>query len=243
MADRDKEGRPILFYRFANIKPDSSLCLLQDGFTALKCLFESLGEREDFLIRGIVHVMDISGMTPDYVKVIPMDDGIKILKNGEKCVATRFKGIHIVNVPFGLSYIANFLLKHCPQKIRERVKLYKNFDELDIVEKKSLPKEYGGTTPMRELMRKFWKIWETQTWNIFHLLEPLWDMMMEDRDIHMKYDDMHVDEKLYPKACFEGSTEMLKIPLNSEDLFEEAKRCNSDALFGVQGSFRKLEID
>lgn len=61
----------------------------------------------------------------------------------------------------------------------------------------------------------------------------------------MNYNKMQVAEKMYPKACFEGSVEMLKIPLNSMDLFERASHLNSDetSSSGVQGSFRKLEID
>lgn len=59
----------------------------------------------------------------------------------------------------------------------------------------------------------------------------------------MKYDEMRVNETMYPKACFDGSLEMLKVPLNSPDLFEKASRCSNETIYGVQGSFRKLEID
>jgi hypothetical protein len=54
---------------------------------------------------------------------------------------------------------------------------------------------------------------------------------------------MKVDESKYPKACFDGSVEMLKVPLNSPDLFEKARTCCDDTIYGIQGSFRKLEID
>lgn len=66
-------------------------------------------------------------------------------------------------------------------------------------------------------------------------------MIIKDRDLHMSYKDMDINENMYPKACMEGSLEMLKVPFNSENLFEEAKRC--EPFYGVQGSFRKLEID
>lgn len=69
--------------------------------------------------------------------------------------------------------------------------------------------------------------------------------MLKNRDISMKYPEMRVVEKMYPKACFEGSVEMLDIPLSSPDLFEKANHFNSleTNAYGVQGSFRKLEID
>lgn len=50
-----------------------------------------------------------------------------------------------------MKFIANFALKHMPDKLRERVKFYSTFDEVDVVEKKNLPKEYGGTVPLKEM--------------------------------------------------------------------------------------------
>lgn len=38
-----------------------------------------------------------------------------------------------------------------PEKLRERVKFYSNFDEIDVIEKKYLPKEYGGKVPLKEM--------------------------------------------------------------------------------------------
>lgn len=66
-------------------------------------------------------------------------------------------------------------------------------------------------------------------------------MLERDRPLRMTYYEMAVNENLYPKACLEGSLEMLKIPLSSDDLFEKASR--DESIYGVQGSFRKLEID
>jgi hypothetical protein len=68
-------------------------------------------------------------------------------------------------------------------------------------------------------------------------------MILEKSHLHLKYNEMKVNENLYPKACFDGSIEMLKVPLSSPDLFEKAIHCSNDSIYGVQGSFRKLEID
>lgn len=67
--------------------------------------------------------------------------------------------------------------------------------------------------------------------------------MMDKRPLHVEYQKMHVKKEMYPPACFEGSLDMLKIPLNSPDLFEKARSCSNDAVYGIHGSFRKLEID
>lgn len=66
---------------------------------------------------------------------------------------------------------------------------------------------------------------------------------MNNRETSLKYPTMRVVEKVYPAACFEGSVEMLKIPLSSPELLEKANRCTEEMATGVQGCFRKLEID
>lgn len=58
----------------------------------------------------------------------------------------------------------------------------------------------------------------------------------------MLYNETRVNEKMYPKAVLEGSVKSLKFLLNSSELYEKLKNQNilND---GLQGSFRKLEID
>lgn len=245
LPDRDKSGHPVVLWRLQNIKPSGSECLAQDILTGLKCLFETLGEIEEFHIRGVVYIIDLSGITASYMKIMPLEHVIKIGKNAEKCSTGRQKGVHIINVSPTVTYIANLFLSHAPEKARDRVKFYKSFKELTIVDKKSLPKEYGGTIPMAEMARKKKQSFTTRRFpNTFlNFSESLWDLVLKDRDLQMSYTKMQVDERMYPKACFEGSVAVLKVRLNSDNLFEEAKRCGNDAIFGVQGSFRKLEID
>lgn len=43
-------------------------------------------------------------------------------------------------------------MKHMPDKLRERVKFYKSTDEIDIIEKKNLPKEYGGDVSIDQML-------------------------------------------------------------------------------------------
>lgn len=132
---------------------------------------EGLNEVEEYLIRGMVYVMDVSGigewkkikwncisknynfayLGASYLKIVPFENVLKISKNSEKCLAGRHKGFHLVNVPAALGYFLNLAIKHSTDKIRERVKIYSSFDQLDFIGKKSLPKEYGGTIPMKEM--------------------------------------------------------------------------------------------
>lgn len=66
----------------------------------------------------------------------------------------RHKGFHIVNVHKSLSFISDFILSHMNEKLRKRTRMYSSFNEFKEIEKKFLPKEYGGKISMREMIGK-----------------------------------------------------------------------------------------
>lgn len=112
---------------------------MQDCLTALKFVMETVADVEEFHIRGMDYIFDVSGLTTAHLKIVPIDKILKILKNCEKVVTGRHKSFHVVNVPSALSYVIHLGIKHTQEKIRERVKIYNSFDQLDIVDKESLP--------------------------------------------------------------------------------------------------------
>lgn len=65
---------------------------MKDILTAIALLMESLGEVEEYLIRGMVYIIDVSGITTSYLKIAPIENAIKISKNSEKCCVGRHKG-------------------------------------------------------------------------------------------------------------------------------------------------------
>lgn len=64
--------------------------------------------------------------------------------------------------------------------------------------------------------------------------------LLDSHDEHMRYQEMTVNPECYPKAVLEGSVKSLKYLLNSPELYEKMKK---QEIYGLQGSFRKLEID
>lgn len=65
--------------------------------------------------------------------------------------------------------------------------------------------------------------------------------LLGKRDFHLRYNEMKVKLEMYPRPIVDGSVKSLKYLLNSPDLYEKIK--NQQNIYGVQGSFRKLEID
>lgn len=76
----------------------------------------------------------------------------------------------------------------------------------------------------------------------FHYLESLKKELFANRNFHMLLNSSQVNEEFYPKQVLDGSVKSLKYLLNSSELQNRLK--NQEILFdGLQGSFRKLEID
>ena len=59
----------------------------------------------------------------------------------------------------------------------------------------------------------------------------------------MSYSKMKLNLESYPKPVLEGSVKSLKYLLNSPELYEKFKSQDIYGFQGIQGSFRKLEID
>lgn len=68
--------------------------------------------------------------------------------------------------------------------------------------------------------------------------------LLEQRDFHKLCCDVRVNVDMYPKQVLDGSLKSLKYPLSSPELYEKFKsQPDIYGVQGVQGSFRKLEID
>jgi CRAL/TRIO domain len=60
LPDRDKYGRAVLLIRAKNIKPVGE-CILKDILTTIALVLEMVTEVEEFHIRGMVYIIDVSG--------------------------------------------------------------------------------------------------------------------------------------------------------------------------------------
>lgn len=201
--------------------PSEGPCLFQDMTTVTALAIEYLNEIEEFQARGVVYVIDCQYFNSSHLKLFPLDGIYKLVKNGEAMTAGRHKGFHFVNVHPIIAYPLRFAFDCGTAKWRDRFKIHKNFDTFDIVDRKYLPSEYGGEKSFMELAKEFEK------------------KLAQRSELFVSYNSMRVDETCYPKAVMDGEAEMLKTPFNSPE-FEKIK--NND-MFGVHGSFRKLEID
>jgi len=68
----------------------------------------------------------------------------------------RHKETHFMNIPSYANKVVEFAMTVLTDKLKNRVALHKNLDELKAkVDPKLLPKAYGGTMPLSEMIEIF----------------------------------------------------------------------------------------
>lgn len=105
--------------------------------------------------------------------------------------------------------------------MKNRVFLHRRVEDVTtVIDKSLLPAEYGGETPMKDMIKAFRLELEAK------------------RDLLLKHDEMMVDLESYPRSVREGSVRSLR-----KTIEEESDKFSDKDFFGTRGSFRKLEID
>ncbi|KAG5670107.1 hypothetical protein PVAND_000390 [Polypedilum vanderplanki] len=221
LPQRDFMGRKIIFYRPGVADPKSP-SVGYDVLILLSLVYELVLEDEENQIRGVIHLADAQNIRMPHFTVFSPQYSFRVGKNTEKTLALRHKAFHIVNVHKSINLISDFIMSHMGEKLRKRTHMYSSFDDFKAIERKNLPLEYGGTTSMRTM------------------IESLKKELADNQKISMLLNQTRVNVDKYPKAVLEGSVKSLKYLLNSSEIYEKFK--NQD-IYGLQGSFRKLEID
>ncbi|KAL6442245.1 hypothetical protein ACFW04_002485 [Cataglyphis niger] len=116
--------------------------------------YETLMEDEENQVRGFVHFADGAGVSFPHLTLFTPKEAVRIVKNGERTVPMRHKEVHAINSHPSLKFALDFGLSLISDKIRSRVRIYTSLEDainhkMDV---SMLPKEYGGTIPMKEMI-------------------------------------------------------------------------------------------
>ncbi|KAJ0183618.1 hypothetical protein K1T71_000041 [Dendrolimus kikuchii] len=215
---KDKLGRRVAIHRPGVFDPYKYTN--QDMCRAMGICFETVMEDEDAQVRGIVHFADGAGVTFPHLTLFTPKEAVRIVKNGERTVPIRHKEIYGVNVHPTVKFALDFGMGLISEKIRRRVRLYTSIKDVEI-DKKLLPQEYGGVMPMREMI----ELWKQE--------------LAKKRDILLLNDKMAVRLEMYSEAAREGAISALRAGLNTCSGADAV----GDAMRGLTGNFRKLEVD
>ena len=70
----------------------------------------------------------------------------------------RHKEVHAINTHPSLKFALDFGMSLISEKIKKRVRIYTSLEEAisHKMDTSMLPKEYGGTMPMKEMIGEYW---------------------------------------------------------------------------------------
>ncbi|XP_046397395.1 alpha-tocopherol transfer protein-like [Ischnura elegans] len=156
LPQRDKLGRRVIFANAGKLDPYKYHNT--DMAKAHLVTYETLLEDEDNQVLGFNHVTDLKGVCAAQMTLWSPSELGAIIKLGEQAVPMRHKEIHFLNVPPAFRMVYDFCKTLFSEKMRNRFYLHSSLEELhQSVDPKILPKEYGGTIPMSEMIDMWMK--------------------------------------------------------------------------------------
>ncbi|KAG8268234.1 alpha-tocopherol transfer protein-like isoform X1 [Homalodisca vitripennis] len=211
---RDKDGRRWIIARPGVFDPhkytNADMCRIH-GIT-----YETLMEDEESQVRGFVHYGDGAGVSFPHLTLFTPKEAVRIVKNGERTLPMRHKEVWGINVHPSIKYALDFGMSLISEKIKKRVKVFTNLEEAkkNMPDLSMLPKEYGGTVPMAEMIA----LWKKE--------------LLAARPQLLAHDEMRVRLELFSEGARAGAVSALR----------NNGSCNpqTDVL---AGSFRKLQVD
>lgn len=221
MPKRDHLNRRIILYRAKAYNPSKHYNYNLIRFFG--AVFEMLLQDEIVQVHGCVHVVDATGMGLNYITVFTPQEAYKLGRHLEKIVPMRHKRMIGINVHPSFKFVVDFALSQMDDKMKSRVALFKSIDDVDV-DRSLLPLEYGGTVPIKDL------------------IEQLKLELATNRQNLLDHDKMDVNIEMYPDPVRNGSVRSLKMTIDEIEA-DKSHRNTDYGLQGVQGSFRKLEID
>ncbi|XP_034106465.1 clavesin-1 [Drosophila sulfurigaster albostrigata] len=154
LPQRDASGRQILFSVAGKFDPYKFTSVQMARVHSLIC--EALLDDEDSQVAGYVYVNDESGMNMGFVSLWSLTDLRSILKCIQNSTPMRHKQTHFVNIPHYANRIIELGVSMLSDKLKKRIIVHKNVEALKTkIDPAILPKEYGGTMPIAEMIREF----------------------------------------------------------------------------------------
>ncbi|EDW78783.2 uncharacterized protein Dwil_GK12625 [Drosophila willistoni] len=154
LPQRDSSGRQVIFSRAAKFDPYKFTSVQMARVHSLIC--EALLDDEDSQVAGYVYINDESGMNMGFVSLWSLTDLRSIVKCIQNSTPMRHKETHFVNIPHYANRIIELGVSMLSDKLKKRIIVHKNVDILKSkIDAEILPKEYGGTMPMADMIREF----------------------------------------------------------------------------------------
>lgn len=154
LPQRDEHGRRIIFSCASRF--DASKFTSAQMARTHAMMVESLLDEQESQVAGYCYITDEAGLTMNHVSLWSLVDLRKMSKCIQVSSPMRHKETHFVNIPSFANKVIEFALSLTSEKLKKRMFLDKTIEELKSrVDPALLPKEYGGTVPMNDMIAIF----------------------------------------------------------------------------------------
>lgn len=159
LAERDSQGRQILFFNQPQIDPE--IFTSDDVFHLFFTIANTLLLEEETQISGLSFVLNHKTVSMKYISLFSVDQFINLTKFLKNSCPGRFKSLYLVNVPAIGMFLWNAAMLALTEKLKDRITMVKTMEDLEeFVEKSLMPKEFGGekfseAEMMDQFQRKF----------------------------------------------------------------------------------------
>lgn len=153
LLERDN-GRCVLFSCAANFDPHKYTSAHMIRLHSM--VTESLMDDEMNQIHGYTYVNDEGGFSMAHISLWSLRDIRNIVRCIQNTTPMRHKGNHFLNMNSSAAKLFEYSSPLLSEKLRNRLHVYKNADDIfEKIDKKILPKEYGGEVPLQAMVKKF----------------------------------------------------------------------------------------
>ncbi|KAL0279833.1 UNVERIFIED_CONTAM: hypothetical protein PYX00_001310 [Menopon gallinae] len=153
--ERDSSGRRVIIYLSDKMDPNKYTKVEMSKAHAI--VYETLLEDEETQVMGVTHFADVKALGMSHISLWTPYEMAVVLRIGEQALPMRHKAIHILNFPPAFRYVFEFAVSRVSEKIKNRVMVHDSIKDLHgSLDSKCLPKEYGGTMPLAEMI-DLWK--------------------------------------------------------------------------------------
>jgi hypothetical protein len=178
LLERDANGSRVIFVQAS--KFDTTKFTFADLLKVFNFVIFTLLEEEETQINGIVYVLDQKDISMDYILLFSLIDLKRYLECVQNAIPARQKCGIWTNLPSFATKIAEILKSLVSKKLRDRGHFFSDFGSLEsLIDKKILPKEYGGEISSEKMIDEFRKIAHER----HHLLQAIENIVVDERFI------------------------------------------------------------
>uniref|UniRef100_A0A182NI44 CRAL-TRIO domain-containing protein n=1 Tax=Anopheles dirus TaxID=7168 RepID=A0A182NI44_9DIPT len=154
LLERDDHGRQVILSVAGNLDLSrvSSALLARVHFLVQ----EVLADDEQSQICGYVHCVDERELSMKLMGMWSLVDIKKVADCIQNGVPSRINAFNLIGMPSTAATLLEFCVSLLSDKLRKRINLFRTVEDFaGKMNRKILPKEYGGTVPLAEMVAQF----------------------------------------------------------------------------------------